>query len=110
MSMLSWLKVASRLRQRRCIEPILPYSSVARLEAQLGLTLLDRSGYRVKLTDEGRLFHTQAQLAIREIEHLRTNAGQLATGEETVLRVVMGDVPGDIWLNGSSTTSCVRDG
>ncbi|TPJ73163.1 LysR family transcriptional regulator [Mesorhizobium sp. B2-6-2] len=68
------------------------FAAVARLEEQLGLTLLDRSGYRVSLTDEGRLFHARAQLTIREFEHLRTYAGQLASGEETMLRVVMGDV------------------
>ena len=68
------------------------FAAVARLEEQLGLTLLDRSGYRVSLTDEGRLFRARARLAIREFEHLRTYAGQLASGEETVLRVVLGDV------------------
>ncbi|WP_217576763.1 LysR family transcriptional regulator [Mesorhizobium sp. GbtcB19] len=68
------------------------FAAVARLEEQLGLTLLDRSGYRVSLTDEGRLFHARAQLAIRELEHLRIYAGQLSSGEETVLRVVLGDV------------------
>ncbi|MBZ9861494.1 LysR family transcriptional regulator [Mesorhizobium sp. CA12] len=68
------------------------FAAVARLEEQLGLRLLDRSGYRVSLTDEGRLFHARAQLTIREFEHLRTYAGQLASGEETMLRLVMGDV------------------
>ncbi|TIW15439.1 MAG: LysR family transcriptional regulator, partial [Mesorhizobium sp.] len=68
------------------------FAAIARLEEQLGLKLLDRSGYRVSLTDEGRLLHARAQLAIRELEHLRTYADQLASGEETVLRVVLGDV------------------
>ncbi|SFO71416.1 DNA-binding transcriptional regulator, LysR family [Mesorhizobium sp. NFR06] len=68
------------------------FAAVARLEEQLGLTLLDRSGYRVSLTEEGRLFHRRAQLALREVEHLQDYAGQLASGEETVLRVVIGDV------------------
>ncbi|RUX26655.1 LysR family transcriptional regulator, partial [Mesorhizobium sp. M2A.F.Ca.ET.042.01.1.1] len=68
------------------------FAAIARLEEQLRLTLLDRSGYRVSLTAEGRLFHARAQLAIRELEHLRTYADQLASGEETVLRVVLGDV------------------
>jgi len=68
------------------------FAAVARLEAQLGLRLLDRSGYRVSLTEEGRLFHGRAQLAIRELEQLQAFAGQLASGEETVLRVVIGDV------------------
>ncbi|MBZ9851877.1 LysR family transcriptional regulator [Mesorhizobium sp. CA14] len=68
------------------------FAAVARLEEQLGLTLLNRGGYRVNLTEEGRLFHRRAQLALREVEHLKDYAGQLASGEETVLRVVMGDV------------------
>ncbi|CDX19249.1 Transcriptional regulator [Mesorhizobium sp. ORS 3324] len=68
------------------------FAAVARLEEQLGLTLLDRSGYRVSLTEEGRLFHGRAQLALRELGHLQDYADQLASGEETVLRVVMGDV------------------
>ncbi|RWB52682.1 LysR family transcriptional regulator, partial [Mesorhizobium sp.] len=68
------------------------FAAVARLEEQLGLTLLDRSGYRVSLTDEGRQFHARARLALHELEHLQSYAGQLASGEETVLRVVMGDV------------------
>ncbi|RUT95151.1 LysR family transcriptional regulator [Mesorhizobium sp. USDA-HM6] len=68
------------------------FAAVARLEEQLGLALLDRSGYRVSLTEEGRLFHRRAQLLLRELGHLQTFAGQLASGEETVLRVVMGDI------------------
>src|SRR5579862_6611181 len=68
------------------------FAAVARLEQQLGLTLLDRTGYRVTLTDAGRLFHSRARLTLQELEHLKTYADQLASGEETVLRVVLGDV------------------
>lgn len=68
------------------------FAAIARLEQQLGLTLLDRSGYRVGLTEAGRMFHARARLALQEFEHLRTYADQLASGEETVLRVVVGDV------------------
>ncbi|MER8564929.1 LysR family transcriptional regulator [Mesorhizobium sp. M0924] len=68
------------------------FAAVARLEQLLGLTLLDRSGYRVGLTEAGREFHARAQLTLRELDHLRTYAGQLASGEETVLRVVVGDL------------------
>ncbi|WP_348625873.1 LysR family transcriptional regulator [Mesorhizobium sp. L2C066B000] len=68
------------------------FAAVARLEQLLGLTLLDRSGYRVGLTEAGREFRARAQLTLRELDHLRTYAGQLASGEETVLRVVMGDL------------------
>lgn len=68
------------------------FAAVARLEQTLGLMLLDRSGYRVSLTEEGRMFHAHAQTALRELDHLRIYAGHLASGEETVLRVVMGDL------------------
>jgi DNA-binding transcriptional LysR family regulator len=68
------------------------FAAVARLEQVLGLTLLDRNGYRVGLTDAGRMFHVQTQLALREFDGLQTYANQLASGEETVLRIVIGDL------------------
>lgn len=68
------------------------FAAVARLEQHLGLMLLDRSGYRVVLTDAGRMFHARARLALRELDHLEAYADQLASGEETVLRVVIGDL------------------
>ncbi|NEV00050.1 LysR family transcriptional regulator [Bradyrhizobium uaiense] len=68
------------------------FAAVARLEQQLGLTLFDRSGYRVELTDAGRTFHARAQVTLREFDLLQTYADQLASGEEVVLRVVIGDL------------------
>ncbi|MBO9535562.1 LysR family transcriptional regulator [Herbaspirillum sp.] len=68
------------------------FAAVAKLERQLGLSLLDRSGYRVSLTDAGHSFHQRAQSLLREMEELRTHAEQLAMGEETKLRVVIGDL------------------
>src|SRR5688572_27435060 len=67
------------------------FAAVARLEEQLGLALLDRSGYRVQATVAGRSFHRQAQALLREAENLRRHAAQLAMGEESELRIVMGD-------------------
>ena len=68
------------------------FAAVARLERQLDLPLLDRSGYRVKTTDAGRSFHRHAQALLRELEGLRQHARQLAMGEESELRVVIGDL------------------
>ncbi len=68
------------------------FAAVAKLEAQLGLSLLDRTGYRVRLTEAGESFHRKAQALLREAEELRTHAAQLAMGEESVLRVVLGDL------------------
>ncbi|WP_432719678.1 LysR family transcriptional regulator [Jeongeupia wiesaeckerbachi] len=68
------------------------FAAVAKLERQLGLSLLDRSGYRVQATEAGRSFLHRAQILLRETESLQAHAGQLAMGEESVLRVVIGDV------------------
>lgn len=68
------------------------FAAVARLEAHLGLTLLDRSGYRVEPTDAGRLFQARAALSLRDIDTLDAFARQLAGGEEAMLRVVLGDL------------------
>jgi DNA-binding transcriptional LysR family regulator len=67
-------------------------SSVKNLETQLQLSLLDRSGYRVTLTEAGRSFHQRARVLLQEVRNLRNHAAQLAMGEESELRVVIGDL------------------
>ncbi|SHL62268.1 LysR family transcriptional regulator [Rhodanobacter sp. OK091] len=66
------------------------FAAVAKLEKQLDLPLLDRSGYRVAPTLAGKSLHRRAQTLLREMESLRTHAAQLAMGEESELRVVIG--------------------
>src|SRR5438552_14993509 len=66
--------------------------AVKNLETQLSLNLLDRSGYRVSLTDAGRSFHARAKVFLHELGTLKTHAAQLAMGEESELRVVVGDL------------------
>ncbi len=68
------------------------FAAVAKLERQLDLVLLDRSGYRVCPTEAGLSFHRRAQSLLRELEGLRTHAAQLAMGEESEIRVVIGDL------------------
>jgi DNA-binding transcriptional LysR family regulator len=67
------------------------FAAVARLERQLGFSLLDRGGYRVELTPAGQSFHRRAQGLLRELGGLRDHAAHLAAGEESELRVVIGD-------------------
>jgi DNA-binding transcriptional LysR family regulator len=67
------------------------FAAVARLERQLGFELLDRSGYRVALTAAGESFHRRARSLLRELGSLRDHATHLAAGEESELRVVLGD-------------------
>jgi DNA-binding transcriptional LysR family regulator len=68
------------------------FTAMKKLEDQLGLRLLDREGYRVTLTDAGRSFHRRTRVFLRELSALRDHATQLATGEETELRIVIGDI------------------
>jgi DNA-binding transcriptional LysR family regulator len=67
-------------------------TAVKNLEAQLGLALLDRRGYRVALTDAGRSFHERTRLFLADLGALKNHAAQLAMGEESELRVVIGDL------------------
>src|SRR5579871_815848 len=68
------------------------FTAVKNLEAQLGLTLLDRSRYRVALTDAGRSFHDRTRVFLGEFRSLQNHARQLAMGEESELNVVIGDL------------------
>src|SRR5579863_6722546 len=67
-------------------------SSVKNLESQLQLSLLDRSGYRVTLTEAGRSFYERTRVFLQDAKRLRDHATQLAMGEESELRVVIGDL------------------
>ncbi len=68
------------------------FAAVKGLEAQLGLTLFDRSGYRVALTEVGRAFHDRTRVFLHEFRGLQNHARQLAVGEESELSVVIGDL------------------
>jgi DNA-binding transcriptional LysR family regulator len=68
------------------------FTAIKNLEAQLGLRLLDRQGYRVSLTDAGRSFHDRTRVFLHEFGQLRNHARQLAMGEESELHVVIGDL------------------
>jgi DNA-binding transcriptional LysR family regulator len=66
--------------------------AVKNLEAQTGLILLDRTGYRVSLTEAGRSFHQRARVFLLDLGALKNHARQLAMGEESELNIVIGDL------------------
>jgi DNA-binding transcriptional LysR family regulator len=68
------------------------FTAIKNLENQLGLQLLNRDGYRVTLTETGRSFHGRARMFLHDLSLLRNHANQLTIGEETELRIVIGDV------------------
>ena len=85
------------------------FAAVAKLERQLGLVLLDRSGYRVRTTDAGASFHRRAQSMLRELDGLRSHAAQLAMGDESEIHVVVGDLcprPQSLGMLGRFFASC----
>jgi DNA-binding transcriptional LysR family regulator len=85
------------------------FAAVAKLEEHLGLALLDRSGYRVALTDAGKSFHRKALSLLGEMEALQVHARQLAMGEEPHLTVILGDtcpLPQGLQLLGGFFAQC----
>ena len=62
---------------------------VQNLEAELGLTLFDRSAYRASLTDAGRLFLERTRQLLDQTEALRGFGLTLANAAEPVLRLVV---------------------
>jgi len=68
------------------------FAAVGKLEERLGLALLDRTGYRVALTEAGHMFHARAVLTLRDLDKLGAFALQLGQGEEPVIRIVLGDL------------------
>jgi DNA-binding transcriptional LysR family regulator len=68
------------------------FAAVGKLERQAGLRLLDRTSYRVTVTDIGRSFQRQTKKLLRNLDALNTLTAQLAMGEETDIRVVIGDL------------------
>lgn len=68
------------------------HAAIGSLERGTGLTLLDREGYRTRLTAAGTAFHRQAADVLARAGALEALARQLAQGDETDLRVIVGDL------------------
>ena len=73
--------------------------AIQRLEEAVGFALLDRSGYRVRLTERGESFVKRARVAVRQARDLREFADVLSRGIEARLRIVVhGAIPMAEWL------------
>lgn len=68
------------------------YAAIKQLEEQLGFELLDRTGYRVALTEPGLAFHRRARALLEDAHGLERYSEQLALGEESELTIVIGDL------------------
>lgn len=68
------------------------HASVKTMEQALGFKVFDRSAYRLRLTREGAAFLSRARRVLAEVADLQVYAAQMAAGEESELRVVIGDL------------------
>lgn len=73
--------------------------AIHRLEEAAGFALLDRSGYRVKLTERGETFAKRARITVNQARDLRAFATVLSRGVEARLRIaVHGAIPTAVWM------------
>lgn len=73
--------------------------AIQRLEEAVGFALLDRSGYRVRLTERGETFVKRARTTVRQARDLHTFAAVLSRGVEARLRIVVhGALPVTKWM------------
>jgi DNA-binding transcriptional LysR family regulator len=68
------------------------HTALNQVEREIGFKLFDRSGYRLKLTAPGAAFLARARRVLTEMNDLQAYAERIAAGEESELRVVIGDL------------------
>lgn len=74
------------------------------LEEHLGITLLNRDGYRVQVTPAGEAVLVEARRVLAQVDHVRAVARQFSQGWEPRLLVIMdGILPLDPVLDGLKT-------
>lgn len=74
--------------------------AIQRLEEAVGFPLLDRSGYRVALTERGAIFAKRARATVKQSRDLRAFARVLERGVEAQLRIsIHGAIPSNAWMH-----------
>lgn len=62
---------------------------IRKLESALGVTLLDRAGYRVQLTEAGRIILSEGRRLLDQARHVQSLGRQLAEGWEPRLLLIL---------------------
>jgi len=68
------------------------HTALNSMEQAIGFKLFDRAGYRLALTPDGAAFLQRARRVLSEMDDLKAFAEHVAAGEESELRVVVGDL------------------
>jgi len=66
--------------------------SIQKLEAELGVTLFERKGYRPTLTSEGKAIYQKARYLLSKSNELKNLAEHLASGHEAELRLAISGI------------------
>lgn len=61
--------------------------AIKNLESQIGFELLDRTKYRLQLTEKGRIFHREAQQLLHANDELAKLAEELSLGNEPQYKI-----------------------
>lgn len=80
------LRAASKILHKT--QPTLS-AGIKNLEEELGITLLDRESYRVKLTEQGEALFLKAQEVLAKVEHFKVLAHELTMGREPKLKLAI---------------------
>ncbi len=84
--------------ERLDITPAAVSKSLARLEAQLGVRLLQRSTRRLSLSAEGEIFLAKAQAALRSLDEAVAEVSQSARSPAGRVRISVGMAFGRRWV------------
>lgn len=80
------LRAASKVLNKT--QPTLS-TGIKNLEEYLGIQLLDRSSYRVQLTDEGQILYTKISNILSQVKELEALAFEMNMGRETKLKLAI---------------------
>jgi DNA-binding transcriptional LysR family regulator len=73
--------------------------AMRKLEQNIGFTLIDRSGYRLKLTPAGERFYQQAKRILTSCEELNKVSDTLALGYEPKISIAYEQLASDSMIN-----------
>ncbi|HEY1585594.1 MAG TPA: LysR family transcriptional regulator, partial [Polyangia bacterium] len=68
---------------------------IARLEADVGVRLIERTTRRIAVTEAGRLLYAEAVRAVRGLDDARRRVSALGTSTQGLLRVIVDDALAD---------------
>ncbi len=79
-------------------DPTILSRRVSQLENKLGVKLLSRTTRKVSLTEVGAIYYGRVRALMDEFENANTEAGQLASSPQGLLRISLPSTFGRLWM------------